>query len=202
MPRRPGNRRRLAWLALAALLAVSCANLRPQPPHDAAPPERGPYVIGAGDLLQIRVWKNQELSVEVPVRTDGKVSVPLLHDVQAEGLTPEELRDVISTDLSEFIVAPDVTVIVMQPNSKRVYVIGEVTRSGTYPLAHDLRIVEAITLAGGFGPFANKDSIRVIRKLEDGAEEEYGFDYDAYVAGRAPGTNLLLQPGDTVVVPD
>ena len=192
----------LCAVVLAGLLASACAApQRAQPAAAEAPTSRGPYVIGSGDLLQIRVWKNDELSVEVPVRTDGKVSVPLLNDVQAEGLTPEELRDVVSSDLEEFIVAPDVTVIVMQANSKRVYVIGEVARSGPYPLAADVRVVDAITMAGGFGPFANKDAIRVIRRNGD-REEEFPFDYDAYIAGRAPGTNLVLQPGDTVVVPD
>ena len=185
-------------LALAA--AAGCAG--GGMPHPPEPPlmEKADYVIGAGDKLTIRVWKNPELSVSVPVRPDGKISVPLLDDVQAEGFTALELKEVITRDLSEYVTNPDVTVVVEQID-KRVYVLGEVGRKGPISLASDLRVTDAISAAGGFGTFANKDKIKVIRRSENG-EVEYRFDYDAYVAGKAPGTNLLLVPGDTIVVPD
>jgi polysaccharide export outer membrane protein len=165
--------------------------------------DREPYTIGVTDVLRINVWKNPELSVEaVPVRTDGMISVPLINDVQAEGLTPEELKEVIARELSEYISAPDVTVIVVQINSRFVSVIGEVGQDTRVPLTRDLRVLEAIASAGGFGPFANKSDVRVVRRNADGTEAEYRFDYGAYIRGRAPGTNIVLQHGDTVVVPD
>ncbi len=135
------------------------------------------------------------------MRPDGKISVPLLDDVQAEGLTTLELKEVLTRDLSEYVANPDVTVVVEGIGSKHVFVVGEVVRSGPVPLGKDVRVLDAISTAGGFGPFADKKRVKVIRRSESG-EVEYRFNYDAYVAGKAPGTNLLLVPGDTIVVPD
>ena len=163
--------------------------------------EKAEYVLGAGDMLLIRVWQNPELSVQGPVRPDGKISVPLLDDVQAEGLTTLELKEVLTRDLSEYISNPDVTVVVEAIGSKHVFVVGEVMRSGPVPLGKDVRVLDAISTAGGFGPFADKKRVRIIRRSGSG-EVEYRFNFDAYVAGKAPGTNLLLVPGDTIVVPD
>jgi polysaccharide export outer membrane protein len=187
-----------AMLALAA--AMGCAGGGMPHPPEAPLMEKADYVIGAGDKLTIRVWKNPELSVIVPVRPDGKISVPLLDDVQAEGFTAIELKEVITRDLSEYVTNPDVTVVV-ETISKRVFVLGEVAHQGPIFLANDTRVTDAISSAGGFGTFANKDQVKVIRRSENG-EVEYRFNYDAYVAGKAPGTNLLLLPGDTIVVPD
>jgi polysaccharide export outer membrane protein len=165
--------------------------------------DRAPYTIGVTDVLKITVWKNPELSVEaVPVRADGMISVPLINDVQAEGLTPEELKDVITRELSEYITEPSVTVVVIQMNSRFVSVIGEVAQDTRVQLTRDLRVLEAIAQAGGFGPFADKSNVRIVRRNADGTESEYRFDYDAYIRGRAPGTNIVLQHGDTIVVPD
>jgi len=165
--------------------------------------DRAPYTIGVTDVLKITVWKNPELSVEgVPVRADGMISVPLINDVQAEGLTPEELRDVIARELKEYVADPNVTVVVIGMNSRFVSVIGEVGQDTRVQLTRDLRVLEAIAQAGGFGPFADKANVRIVRRTEDGSEVEYRFDYDAYIRGRAPGTNIVLQHGDTVVVPD
>ena len=165
--------------------------------------DRVPYTIGVTDVLRITVWKNPELSIEaVPVRADGKISVPLINDVQAEGLTPEELKDVITRDLAEYVGEPNVTVVVVQINSRFVSVIGEVVQDTRVPLTRDLRVLEAIAQAGGFGPFADKSDVRIIRHNADGTESEYRFDYDAYIRGRAPGSNIVLQQGDVIVVPD
>ena len=164
--------------------------------------DRVTYTIGVTDVLKIAVWKNPELSVEVPVRPDGMVSVPLINDVQAEGLTPEELKAVIARELSEYVTEPNVTVVVLQMNSRFVSVIGQVGQNTRVPLTRDLRVLEAIASAGGFGPFADKSNIRIVRRISDGTEAEYRFDYDAYIRGRAPGTNIVLQHGDTIVVPD
>jgi polysaccharide export outer membrane protein len=162
--------------------------------------DRATYVIGVLDGIQVTVWKNNELNVTVPVRSDGKISVPLVDDVQAEGLTPMELKEVITKELSEFIVAPDVTVTVVGLNSQFVSLVGEVGRQGRIPLTRDLRVLEAIASAGGFAPFADKSDVRIVRRQSDGSEREYRFDYKAYIKGKAPGTNIVLQNGDTVIV--
>lgn len=186
--------------ALLALAALACASAPPLPPAPETM-EKPAYVIGTGDALSIRVWKNPELSVDVPVRPDGKISVPLVDDVQAEGLTAQELKQVLSRELEEYVTNPDVTVVVSRMSSKRAYVIGEVGSSGPVPLSTDLRVLDALSLAGGFTTFADKSNVKILRQTEDG-EQEYVFDYDAYVAGKAPGTNVRLEPGDTIVVPD
>ena len=154
------------------------------------------------DVIRVSVWRNPELSVEVPIRSDGMVSVPLVDDVGAAGLTPRELKEVLTRELSQFVEAPDVTIIVLQMNSRYVSVIGEVARENRIPLTQDLRVLEAIALAGGFTTFADKGDVRVVRRQSDGSETEYLFDYNAYVRGRAPGTNVVLHPGDTVIVPE
>ena len=202
---------RIAWesvavrcVAIAGLLAIGCFGraLSPPPP-DPTPMDRAPYTIGVTDVLRINVWKNPELTIDaVPVRSDGMISVPLINDVQAEGLTPEELKDVITRELTEYIGVPQVTVVVIQMNSRFVSVIGEVVQDTRVPLTRDLRVLEAIAQAGGFGPFANKSDVRILRRNADGTESEYRFDYGAYIRGRAPGTNIVLQHGDTIIVPD
>jgi len=200
-------RKRGSWICAAviaaALLAVACGGRAPSPP----PPEptagqREDYQIGVTDVLLISVWRNPELTVEVPVRADGMISVPLIDDVPAEGLTPAELKEVITRELAEFVAAPDVTVIIKQMNSRFVSVIGEVAQTTRVPLTRDLRVLEAIAQVGGFTPFADRGDIRVVRRQSDGSEVEYRFDYDAYIKGSAPGTNLVLRPGDTIIVPD
>jgi len=164
--------------------------------------ERVPYTIGVTDVLKISVWKNPELTVDVPVRADGMISVPLIDDVQAEGMTPQELKEVVTLELSEFITAPDVTIIVLQMNSRFVSVIGEVVQEARVPLTRDLRVLEAIAIARGFSTFADRADVRIVRRNADSSESEYRFDYSAYIRGRAPGTNIVLQPGDTIIVPD
>jgi len=125
----------------------------------------------------------------------------LLDDVQAEGLTPEELKEVISSKLSEFISAPDVTVIVYQPLSQTVTVVGAVGRWGSVPLTKETRVLEAIAAVGGFSIWARKNDVRILRSTKEGVVS-YRFNYGAYLAGKAPDSNMLLEPGDTVVVPD
>ncbi|MBW2507151.1 MAG: polysaccharide biosynthesis/export family protein [Deltaproteobacteria bacterium] len=191
----------LVCLLLGPLWGCHARNLSP-PPLDPVPMERSGYVVGVQDVLQISVWKNEELSVRVPVRSDGKISVPLVDDVQAEGLQAMEIKEVLTRELSEFITAPDVTVVVLEMNSKYVNVIGAVPRSGQIPLVNDLRVLEAIATMGGFALFADTGDIRIVRRQPDGSEVEFRFDYDAYIKGRAPGTNIVLQSGDTIIVPE
>ena len=196
---------RAVWVlgAVFALASVGCASRSVSPPPpDADPSLREPYVIGVADVLNIRVWKNQELSVPAVVRMDGKISVPLLDDVQAEGLTPMELKQVLARELSEFITAPDVTVVVAQMNSRFISVLGTGTQTTRVPLNQNLRVLEAIAAVGGFSAFADRSDIRIVRRQEDGSELEYRFDYDAYVKGKAPGTNIVLQNRDVILIHD
>jgi len=198
-----GRRRIRTSALLAAMLLAGCA-ARPlsPPPPDPNPMDREDYVIGVTDVLQISVWKNPELTVSVPVRPDGKISYPLLDDVQAEGLKAMELKEILARELAEYITAPDVTVIVIEMNSQFVSLIGSVAANARIPLTRDLRVLEAIAMAGGFKTFADKDNIRIVRRGEGGDEVEYRFDYDAYIKGKAPGTNIVLRNGDTIIVPE
>lgn len=200
--RRPVRLAVRAWIgALAAGLAIACSHGAPPPP-DTGPMDRADYVIGPADILRIQVWRNPELSVDVPVRPDGKISTPLVNDVQAAGLTANELREVLTEALTEYVTAPDVTVMVIEIRSKNVQVVGEVARPSAVPLVSDLRALDAIAIAGGFSPFADKSDIRILRPNPDGSVVEYRFDYGAFLKGKQPGANLRLQPGDTIVVPD
>ena len=203
LDRRSGGGRVTLLLGLFVVaLAAGCAGRGATPPPEDEPGEREEYVIGIPDVLRIVVWRNPELSVEVPVRSDGKISVPLVDDVQAEGLTPEELKEVLTEALAEFVTAPDVTVVVQQTNSHTVTVVGGVARSGQIALTRQMRVVEAIATMGGFNPFAKKDRIKIIREKPGGGTDEYVFNYGAYSAGKAPDSNLLLRPGDTIIVPE
>jgi len=201
--RRSDRRRalRVSLSVLAAAVALACSHGAPPPP-EAGPMDRADYVIGAADVLRVQVWRNPELSVDVPVRPDGKISVPLVDDVQAAGLTTTELKDVLTKALSEFVAAPDVTVIVHQINSKSVHIVGEVGRPTVVQLVVDMRALEVIALAGGFTPYADKSDIRILRPNPDGSVVEYRFNYNAFLKGKHPESNLRLQPGDTIVVPD
>ena len=196
--------RRGAELAMACLLAAAFACSSPPvspPPPEPVAGDRAPYVIGVTDQLQIVVWKNAELSVAAVVRADGMISVPLLDDVRAEGLTPNELKEVITAELAEYISNPDVTVVVTKMNSNVASVMGAVGRSGTVPLRRDTRVLEAIAIMGGFNAFAKRNKVRIMRPTELGVVE-YRFDYDAFLDGKAPHSNLVLKAGDTVVVPE
>ncbi len=164
--------------------------------------EREEYVIGVDDRLQIRVWDNEGLSLAVPVRSDGKISVPLLDDVQAEGLTPMELKEVLTREYAEYVTAPDVTVIVTDVNSRFVTIMGGVPHNTRVELTKNLRVLEAIAAAGGFSTFADRSDVRIVRRGEAGTEQEYRFDYEEYIRGNAGGTNIVLQPGDTIIVPE
>jgi len=189
----------VACAVLSALLG--CQSPQPPPPEFEAAPKEGVYIIGPADRLRIDVWQNDKLSLaDVPVRPDGKITVPLIDDVHAAGLTSDELKVALTEKLSEYVQSPTVTVVVLAPISKRAYVLGEVRNGGPISLGTDMSVLDAISAAGGFTTFAKKSQVRVLRRIE-GKELDYVFNYDAFVAGRAPGTNVLLHPGDTVLVP-
>lgn len=158
------------------------------------------YMIGAQDVLDISVWKEPELSRSVPVRPDGKISLPLLNDVQASGLTPTQLAAQITSGLNKFMTNPQVTVIVEQINSQRVYILGEASRVGTYTLLPGMTVLQALSNAGGFTPFANSRKIYVMR-TENGKQTKYFFNYKDVVNGKHAEQNIVLQNGDTIYVP-
>jgi len=158
------------------------------------------YKIGLQDVLRIDVWKEAEVSRAVPVRPDGKISLPLLNDVQAAGLTPTQLSAVIADGLKKFMNDPQVTVSVSEINSRRIYVTGEVTRAGAFPLLPNMTVLQALSSSGGFTQFAKLKNIYVLR-FEDGKQVKLPFNYKDAVNGKKPEQNVLLQPGDVIVVP-
>ena len=158
------------------------------------------YRIGPQDVLNVDVWKEPEVTRAVTVRPDGKISLPLLDDVQAVGLTPTELSAVISEGLKEYINHPRVTVTVSEVNSKRVFVTGEVMRSGAFPLLPNMTALQALSSCGGFTQFANTKKIYILR-MQEGKQVKIPVNYKSLVSGRKPEDNVVLQTGDTVVVP-
>ena len=192
----------ISWRMLLAsvvmLVLVGCESAPVLPARIPADPPLGTYVIGIPDLLAVTVWGQPDLSGEVLVRRDGKISIALAGDVAAAGRTPEELAGEIAKGLTKFVAEPRVNVSVVEMRSQVVSVIGGgVQKSGVLELRSDMRVVDAIAEAGGLTPFAKKRQIRVLR-----GEESYPFDYNAFMLGDAPQANFLLAPGDTIVVPE
>jgi polysaccharide biosynthesis/export protein len=158
------------------------------------------YKIGAQDVLRIDVWKENEISRITPVRPDGRVSLPLLNDVQAAGLTPTQLAAVIADGLRKYITDPQVTVGVTEINSRRVYVTGQVLKPGAFPLLPSMTVLQALTNSGGFTQFAKTKGIYVLR-TEDGKQVKHPFNYKQVVSAKHPELNIELQPADVIVVP-
>jgi polysaccharide export outer membrane protein len=198
-----------AALAVPAMAQTSDAEKTPaQPPVPAMASDTRPkaattdanYVIGGQDVLDVSVWKEPEISRVVPVRPDGKISLPLLNDVQAAGLTPSQLAAQITDSLKKFVTNPQVTVIVTTINSQRVYILGEVTRPGAFPLLPNMTVLQALSSAGGFTQFAREKNIYVLRN-EDGKQVKHPFNYKAVVGGKNTDQDIVLKAGDTIVVP-
>jgi len=208
-------------LLAGAIVLAACHKGRastqaaPAPPPAAAGPEQpavaapekdagvvvaGPdYVIGPEDGLSINVWKEAELTATLPVRPDGRISLPLLGDVQAAGMTPKELGDSITEKLKKFLADPRVTVVVTAINSKRIYLVGEVLHSGGLPMLPHMTVLQALSTAG-LNQFANTKKIYVLR-TQNGKQEKLPVNYRKLVKGEAMEQNYQLQPGDTIVVP-
>jgi polysaccharide export outer membrane protein len=157
------------------------------------------YVIGADDTLHIDVWKEPDLTATLPVRPDGMISLPLLNDVQAAGLTPMQLAESITEKLKKYLADPRVTVVVTQMNSQRYYVTGEVVHGGAQPLLPNMTILQALANAG-FTQFANTKGIYLLRQ-EKGRQQRIPINYKQLVKGEAMGQNIIIKPGDTIVVP-
>ncbi len=158
------------------------------------------YVIGAQVVLDVNVWKEPEMTRIVPVRPDGKITLPLINDVEAAGSTPQQLAATVTERLRKFITEPQVTVIVTQINSQRIFVVGEVLRAGAFPLVPGTTVLQALASAGGFTTFANVKKIHVMRSV-NGKHIELPFNYREVLKGDNPDQNIKLEPGDTVVVP-
>jgi len=158
------------------------------------------YVIGPEDVLYIHVWKEEALTRTVPVRMDGKISLPLIQEMKAAGLTPLQLKEVLMRKLKEFIENPIVSVTVMEANSYKVYVTGLVKNPGVYRLRSETTVVQMISLAGGFTEWANPKKIMIVRK-EDGREKRITVNYKKIMSGRDTSSDVLLKTGDTIIVP-
>lgn len=159
------------------------------------------YAIGIGDVLEISVWKNPELAVTTPVRPDGRISVPLLGDIQASGMTPLALRQALTDRFKEYVTAPGVSVVIKEINSRKVFVTGEVKSPGSYDLQPRTKLMQVVAMAGGLTPYAKRKVI-VLRDSLDGKDDRrFEVDLDDVVSGKKPADNLVLLPGDTLVIP-
>ena len=202
---------KLTWRAVvAALILIGSVALAQDAPAaspasdkvaiDTANGQGGPeYIIGPEDVLHIAVWKESDLTATLPVRPDGKISLPLLDDVQASGLTPKQLAVSVTEKLKKYIADPRVTVVVTAINSKRVYLTGEVLHSGAMTMLPNMTVLQALSSAG-ISQFANTKRIYVLR-TQNGKQEKLPVNYRKLVKGELIEENYQLQPGDTIVVP-
>jgi len=179
---------------------VKAAKSQPTATATQSEGEEPTYKIGPQDVLKIDVWKEDQLTRTVPVRPDGKITLPLLNDVQAVGLTPMELASAISDQLKKYINNPQVTVSVTEINSRRIYVTGEVTKAGTYALLPHMTVLQALSSSGGITQFAREKNIYVLR-TESGKQTRIPFNCKEAVKGKNPAQNIELLPGDVIVVP-
>jgi polysaccharide export outer membrane protein len=185
----------LALYSIAPWAAEAAPDPRESPPSDEAE-----YYVAPGDVLRIAVWKEPELTTEVHVRLDGKITVPLVGDVKAEGRTTEQLATEVRTKMRAFLEIPQVTITVSQANSARFFVVGEVTTSGAFPLTGRITVLQALALAGGFREFAKRERIVVIHERR-GERKAIPFNFRDLEAGVRLEQNIVLQPGDTIIVP-
>jgi polysaccharide biosynthesis/export protein len=192
------------FLAMTLLLGVGLAGQgekeSQEKPRAASPSVDANYIIGPNDVLDINVWKEPDISRRVPVRPDGKISLPLLNDVTAAGLTPMELQATVTDGLKKFISDPQITVIVVEVNSRRVFVLGEISHPGPLGMLPNMTVLQALSAAGGFSQFAKLNGIYVMR-VRNGQQKTFPFNYKDVIRGKNPEQNIILEPGDTIVVP-
>ena len=205
--------------SLVCVISIACelpafaqAQTPPQqpPPTSAATPPAvmrpanlavpGNYVIGTDDLLGIVYWKDKDMSTDARVRPDGRISLPLLNEVQAAGLTPEELQKRVTEESAKYMEDASITIVVREINSLKVFITGEVTKPGTYPITSATTVMQLISLAGGLREYANSKNIMIMRKEGD-KQTSLKFNYKEVAAGKNLKQNIDLKPGDTVVVP-
>lgn len=167
------------------------------PPGVATPPG---YVIGPEDVLAVIVWRENDMSVDATVRPDGMITVPVINDVAAAGLTPQQLRDRLTEVAAKYVADPNITVVVKAINSRNVYITGQVLKPGRYPLAVASTVLQLIATAGGLAEYADAENVRIVR-IENGRSSSLRFNYQDVARGRAMEQNIELKPGDTIVVP-
>ncbi len=195
-----------SFLAVLLCIQVAGAQEAPSQKTEASPkttastPVDADYKIGPQDVIRIDVWKEPDISRTIPVRPDGKISLPLLSDVQASGLTTMELAASLRESLSKYLNNPQVTVTVTEINSRRVYITGEVNHAGALPLLPNMNVLQALASGGGFTQFAKLKNIYVLR-TENGKQVKHPFNYKEVVKGNLAEQNILLEPGDVIVVP-
>ena len=164
-------------------------------PHDAT------FIIGNDDLLAINVWKEPDISRSIPVRSDGRISLPLVGELQATGRTPLQLEEDIANRLRNYIAAPEVTVMVQEIHSQKFNILGQVAKPGSYSLEAATTVLDAIALAGGFRDFANQKGIYILRQDPPGGQSRIAFNYKKVIKGKNFQQNIKLEPNDTIVVP-
>lgn len=198
----PARLRASSGVLIALLLGASVASARDQQatPATPIPPDTYEYFVAAGDVLKIAVWREPDLTAEVFVRLDGRITVPLVGDIQASGRTTEQLAIEIRTKLQAFLEVPQVTVTVAQATSARFFVIGEVTTSGAFPLTGRTTVLQALALAGGFREFAKRDRIMIIRERA-GMSQAITFNFRDVEGGINLEQNIALHAGDVLIVP-
>ncbi len=191
-------------LALIIITIGLATSAFPQTPRRPAPPQKGnqtgDYKIGPGDVLRILTWKEADFSGSFPVRFDGKITIPFVGDIDVAGRTPTELKGELEENIGRFVDVARVSVAIEQPNSARFFVLGKVSKQGVFPYDGPLRIAQALALAGGFEEFAKLEQIFVIREV-NGELIYFPFNYADFVNRRQLSGNLVLLPGDTIVVP-
>ncbi len=169
----------------------------------AAPPavaDSGSYTVNPGDILDISVWKEVDLQKQVVVRPDGYFSFPLTGDIRAEGHTIDQIRREVSSQIARYVPEPVVSIAILEPRGSRVYVIGQVAKPGDFPINRYVDVVQALSMAGGTTPFAQVDSIKILRR-EGATLTSMPFSYSDIAAGKRLQQNIVLKPGDTVLVP-
>jgi len=187
--------------APVAAYQLGAAPLQDRPDaRTAAPLVPADYVIGPEDVLSIVFWREKDLSADVVVRPDGKISLPLLKDLQAAGLSPEQLTEALVKAAAKYVSQPNATVMVKEINSRKVFVVGQVAKPGTFALAGDMSVVQLIALAGDVLEYAKSTRITIVRQ-EAGTEHRFPFNYKDVLKGKHIAQNIRLKPGDTVIVP-
>ena len=188
-------------ILLCSIAGINCLAASKSGVSTSAVPSNDSYVIDPGDILKIVTWKEADFTLDkVLVRLDGKISFPLLNDVQAAGLTPLMLKDIIERGLKSYVTSPVVTVTVAEPNSKKFYILGEITRTGEYPIVKDLSVLQAFALAGGFTEWASKDEILLIRR-EGGQKKVYKIDNKDMAKGKNLDQDVVIKTGDIIIIP-
>lgn len=192
---KPPSQTILLVLLLASVLAMT-ASLAQNPP----PAATDAYLIGIGDVLKVSVWKEEELTTTIPVRPDGRISLPLVGEVEVVGRTPQAVGELLTTRYQDYVTSPGISVMVEEINSRQIFIMGEVQASGVYDLVQPTRLLQALAMAGGWTEFAKKDQVVVLREI-DGTQQRTVVSVKDIQSGRQLDANMRLQPGDTIIVP-